>query len=230
MILGMKFGERLKFVRVAKCIFQKDVHTDLSIPQGSLSLIEKGKFIPRKEIIAKLADYLQINPYWLETGYSSPFESIKTIVELNKLKDRKSEKAAIELLNYEPTMTCLFHEKQNCLIYKDVRHKGACYIIFYLCEPFVLEDILRQIKGEVTYLGKVSNDAQLNDKASLRNLFSNVLKSKQYKSKEWILSIKVKVLSKTPITFEDAESEVLKMENLYTIANTGKRIHIKSVS
>lgn len=227
----MIFGERLKLSRFAKCITQKELHIALRIPQSSISDIEKGKFIPQKEVRTKIAKYLEINLYWLETGYTSPFHGLKTIVELNKLKDRKSEKAAIELLNYEPTMTCLFYEKENCLIYKNVWDKGACYIIFYLCEPLILEDILRQIKVEFTYFGLASNDVQLNDKASLRNLFSNVLKSKQYKSKEWILSVKVKVLSKSSITAEDAESEVLKMENLYNGTSTGgKRIHIEVIS
>lgn len=60
-------GERLKFIRQLRGLSQVRLSELSGIAQSDISKIELGR-IKRSAVLLKLAQVLECNPYWLETG------------------------------------------------------------------------------------------------------------------------------------------------------------------
>ena len=64
------FNERLKLAMKLRSVNQTKVSEHCKIDKGNLSHYLKGDYMPKQEIIIKLADYLEVNLLWL-LGLSS---------------------------------------------------------------------------------------------------------------------------------------------------------------
>ena len=60
-----KFGERLKIAIELRGLTQTKVSLNCKIDKGNLSHYIKGDFMPKQDIIIRLANYLDVNVLWL---------------------------------------------------------------------------------------------------------------------------------------------------------------------
>ncbi len=67
-------GPRIKEIRQAKGLTQKEFADSLGIVQGFLSGLERGKKIPSDTLLIALCHLYEINQEWLETGTGEMFK------------------------------------------------------------------------------------------------------------------------------------------------------------
>lgn len=208
------FGERLQQIRKAQCISQKEVVEGCDIPQSTIAHIEGGKYIPKKDVIERLAHYFHINAYWLETGNGQPIGNLQgKLFELNKCRSRRSEDEALKLLSLESSkvlVKVLLYEPDQCLICESYFRK---YIIIYLCKPYDLKDLLERVK--VFYIGKTDAPTDIYNikilesllgRGSVENILANATSMRNV---ELILS-SLRTLLNTNPTFTEALYDFLK--------------------
>lgn len=70
---GISIGDRIKEVRLAKGLTQKEFADSLGIVQGFLSGIERGKKVPSDTLRIALCHFYEINPEWLLSGKGEKF-------------------------------------------------------------------------------------------------------------------------------------------------------------
>lgn len=93
------FGERLRALRLSRCMTQSKIQQLVGMPQNSLSAIESGKFIPKeKEKRQQLASVLETHEEWLTSGQGYPFKVLRGVEFLNQCKSVEGEKAAIDII------------------------------------------------------------------------------------------------------------------------------------
>lgn len=171
------FGARLKIVRQALCITQKDITSALKIPQPSLSRIEKGIYEPNIHLSRALADFLKINHGWLILGTGFPVcfpdssHVFSAAIFLNQCQDIKAEAAAVELINMLPAGGVVsFYRKKNWLVFEyvvdleEIFIKKICYIVLCLSSISKIENVLPQIKN-MTYAGEINPEIELPNKS-----------------------------------------------------------------
>jgi len=170
----MKFGQRMKVARLARCIDQKKLAEMAQIPQSSISYIESGKYTPGVEKNKEaLATSLVVSAYWLDTGRSSPFEGISHPVQLNACRLRNSENAAIDLLRMQASNEPLFaryYIRENCFIIRC----DSNFAIFFLCKDRKTQEVKRQL-ANIFFLHDIIDEINLKDNPTLASCFRGVL-------------------------------------------------------
>lgn len=61
----MKFGERLKTERKKKGLTQEELAKKLELATGTIQQYELGKREPKLPVIKKIAEVLEVKPYYL---------------------------------------------------------------------------------------------------------------------------------------------------------------------
>jgi len=170
----MKYGQRMKKVRLARCVDQKTLSVMAQIPQSSISYIESGKYTPVAEKNKEaLATSLGVSAYWLDTGRTSPFADILHTVELNACRLRNGENAAIEILRMQASNEPLFaryYVQENCFIIRCISN----FVIFFLCEDKKTQEVKRQLDN-IFFLDDIIDDVNLKDNLSLSSCFRGAL-------------------------------------------------------
>ena len=64
----MELKSRLKRIRTAKGLSQKDFATMLKIPLSTYQRYERGECMPSADVIRKIITTFSVDPYWLLTG------------------------------------------------------------------------------------------------------------------------------------------------------------------
>jgi len=67
------FGERLKLIRLYFQITQSELADLMRITQGTLTKIERGLFIPEKDVVENISDRFYLNPLYLRYGEAPIF-------------------------------------------------------------------------------------------------------------------------------------------------------------
>ena len=67
------FGERLKLIRLCFQITQSELADLMRITQGTLTKIERGLFIPEKDVVENISDRFYLNPLYLRYGEAPIF-------------------------------------------------------------------------------------------------------------------------------------------------------------
>lgn len=163
---NVEIKDRLRMVRTANCLTQTNLSSMSQIPQISLSALERGKYKPNPQIIAKLSSCFNVNSRWLEAGIGSPFEDSKGILELNPCKEHAGESSALSLLS-ATGLPFVFYEKDKCLLSKI---SPDCHLIIHLREP-VDKNIFMNI-GRCHYLGEINYEIDLRSPYILERLFT----------------------------------------------------------
>ncbi|MBI5683247.1 MAG: helix-turn-helix domain-containing protein [Deltaproteobacteria bacterium] len=171
-MVEMDIKDRIKALRIAKCLTQTSLSSICQIPQISLSSIERAKYKPNLTVVSKLASTFQVNTHWLETGKDLPFNDLKGVIELNHCRERASELSAISIISIA-SLPFVFCEKERCLIF-EISHD--CHIIIYLCEP--LDRGVFMNIGNCRYLREVKDDVDLRSPYVLSRLFAMGTKDK----------------------------------------------------
>lgn len=83
-IKKMNLGERIRKTREEKGIKQKDLADKIGISYVMLSQYERGVRTPKYEMVDKIAEALNIDPFYLMYGENNPFKEI--IAMQDKLK------------------------------------------------------------------------------------------------------------------------------------------------
>lgn len=72
---GISVGPRIKEIRLAKGLTQKEFADSLGIVQGFLSSLERGKKVPSDTLLIALCHLYEINPEWMQSGTGKMFKS-----------------------------------------------------------------------------------------------------------------------------------------------------------
>jgi repressor LexA len=68
-------GPRIKEIRLAKGLTQKEFADSLGIVQGFLSSLERGKKVPSDTLLIALCHLYEINPEWMQSGTGKMLKS-----------------------------------------------------------------------------------------------------------------------------------------------------------
>ena len=68
-------GSRIKEIRLAKGLTQKEFADSLGIVQGFLSSLERGKKVPSDTLLIALCHLYEINPEWMQCGTGDMLKS-----------------------------------------------------------------------------------------------------------------------------------------------------------
>jgi SOS-response transcriptional repressor LexA len=68
-------GSRIKEIRLAKGLTQKEFADSLGIVQGFLSSLERGKKVPSDTLLIALCHLYEINPEWMQCGTGKMLKS-----------------------------------------------------------------------------------------------------------------------------------------------------------
>lgn len=162
----MNFAERLKTARLASCNTQIAVCKAVGIAQSSYSVAEKGRSTFRRETRLKVADFLKIEPSWLETGHGSPFKTFN-LLELNICKEPENQEAAVDLIRKEHLKRAAIYQAANCLFFE--KAKGH-YIVLYLCSGYKPETIMSKFHLAHVYAISAS-EINLHDVSAIADFF-----------------------------------------------------------
>lgn len=162
----MTFAERLKTARLATCKTQIEVCQAGGIAQSSYSVAEKGKSAFRRDTRLKIADFLKIEPSWLETGHGSPFKTVN-LLELNICREPENQAAAVDLLRQENLKRAAIYQAANCIFFE--KAKGR-YIILYLCSGYNPVEIMSKI--QIAHVEAITiKELDLHDISAIEDLF-----------------------------------------------------------
>ena len=98
-------GDRLKILRKAKGLSQKELAQEVGTSQGYICALEQNKKIPGGEILISLKNFLGVDLNWLLTGedvqVNTPQEPVGRVMKLiDQMLTGMSEDALRDVLKY----------------------------------------------------------------------------------------------------------------------------------
>ncbi len=85
-IKKMNLGERIRKTREEKSIKQKELADKIGISYVMLSQYERGVRTPKYEMVDKIADALDIDPFYLMYGNNNPMKGFEKQLNIDRTK------------------------------------------------------------------------------------------------------------------------------------------------
>ena len=92
LILSKKVGERIKQIRLDHKMLKSEFADTLGWKRSSITMYERGAYLPRISELIKLSEQFFINLHWLITGEGNMYQPKPEwfVTDINIIKDQKA--------------------------------------------------------------------------------------------------------------------------------------------